>query len=113
MLSAEIFGKMQSGFNQVVDVLGVPAEYHQTKVPKAVTNIAAVGFKSPKPDEEAIINAIGVSGRIVTIQEADLPVPPVKLDRLFIHGEVWTVEAVNRIDLNGTIIGYKLLCKGR
>ena len=113
MLSADIFGKMQSGFNQVIDTLGIPMVYKQTKVPQTVTNIKAGGFKTPGKDDEAIINSLGVGGRIITIKYADLPTPPVKLDRVIVHGETFTVETVHVIDMNGSVLGWKLLCKGR
>ena len=113
MLSAQLFGQMSAGFNQVVDTLGVPGEYHQTKVPKTVTKIAAVGFKTPGAEDDAIVNTIGVGGRIITVKAADLATAPSKLDRVFVHGEIYTVETVHVIDLNGTALGWKLLCKGR
>ena len=113
MLSAKLFGQMSAGFNQVVDTLGVPAEYHQTKPPQTVTAIATVGFKTPSSSDEAIINTIGIGGRIVTIKAADLSTPPVKLDRVKIKDEMFTVETVHVIQLGSVVLGWKLLCKGR
>ena len=113
MLSAQLFGQMSAGFNQVVDTLGVPAEYHQTKPPQTVTAIAAVGFKTPSSSDEAIINTIGVGGRVITVKKANLLTPPMKLDRVIVHGETFTVETVHVIDMNGSVLGWKLLCKGR
>ncbi|MFZ9372064.1 MAG: head-tail joining protein [Limnohabitans sp.] len=113
MLAAALSGSLSAGFAQVIDALGVPAEFHQTAAPAAVTNIAAVGFKTPGANDEAIINTIGVGGRVITVKAASLTPAPMKLDRVKVHGEMYTVEAVHVVDLNGKVLGWRLLCKGR
>ncbi len=113
MLSGAIFNQFKDSFALAIDTLGVPGEFHQTKPPSTVTPLTAVGFRTPGQKDESIINTIGVGGRIITVKAADLTVAPMKLDVVIVHGEKYTVEAVHVVDLNGTILGWKLLCKGR
>jgi hypothetical protein len=47
------------------------------------------------------------------VKAGDLPAVPAKFDRLTMGAEVFVVEAAHQVHLNGAVIGYRLLSKGR
>jgi hypothetical protein len=104
------------GFNQVIDTLGVPAVFSRAKVPGASTNIAHVGFANVSRSDEAMVNAYGVSGKIITVKVASITGnPPEKFDAFHINAEKYVADTVIPIHAPGTgvLVGWKVLVKGR
>ena len=105
-----------TGFNQVIDLLGVPAKFSRAKVPAVSTDIAHVGFASISKNDEALINAYGFSAKVITVKAADITlVPPEKFDVFHVGTERYTADTVMPVHApnTGAVIGYRIICKGR
>jgi hypothetical protein len=113
MLDNNIGGIVADSFTRVIDLLGVPCDYQSAKdTQRAATNIV-VGFKAVSDKDTELVNSYGVLTKIITVKVADFPEAPVKFDLFTINGEKFIAAAVNSINLNGAIIGYKIYTKGK
>ncbi len=99
------------GFNQVLDLMGVPAVWHQAKSPAATKNVQ-VGFTVATIQDEAIVNAYGIGTRIITVKATDLPSLE-KFDRFDIQGEMYTLAAAQPLHVNGVLAFYQGFAKGK
>jgi hypothetical protein len=112
MLSASDFNKMVGAHRTIIQTLGVPAVWKQAKPPQQ-TATAVVGFKSVGPNEAEIVNAYGIEAKILTIAAGDTPVAPEKFDTFEVNGETFVAQSAQAVHLNGQVIGYRCLVKGR
>jgi hypothetical protein len=110
VLSAAEKSKFRAAQESVVDMLGVPAQWQQTKAPRA-TKSATVGFKTAGWKDEIIVNSYGINARILTVKARDIS-NVVKFDTFTIGGEVMTVASASHVYLNGDHIFTKVICKG-
>jgi len=111
MLTAADHAKIQASTEAVVDTLGVPATWKQTKAPEATKNVV-LGFKTIGFNDEELINAFGIGGKVFTVKVSDIPVIE-KFDRFTISGERYTIDSVMPVHLNGTHIFHKCFVKGK
>ena len=111
MLTPSDHSSMLAAYESVVDTLGVPATWAQTKDPQASADVV-VGFRTVGLQEEAIINAFGIGAKVITVKVSDIPVVE-KFDRFTITGERYTIDAVMPTHLNGTLIFHKCYVKGK
>jgi hypothetical protein len=98
-----------------IDALGIPAEFHQTKAPSAVVNIAKVGISTANSEDSQLIEAIGFGGRVITIKAADLGgLVPVKFDIIKIASRTLVIDTVHEVlePVSGAVMGYKAYVKG-
>lgn len=102
---------MTAGFNRAIETLGLPAVF--TPVTGASINLT-VGFASLGRNDEALTNAYGTSGKIVTLRASDLgSVVPHKFDAAVINGQKFIFAAVHEIHAGTAIIGWKCYVKGQ
>lgn len=96
----------------LIDTIGVPASLQVSKT-GAVVSLRRVGFASVGRMEEALVNAYGVTGKVITVKAADAE--PVRLDRIVVLGESYTIDAVNPIHApgSGTVVAYRCYVKGK
>jgi len=111
MLTPELRQQIQNATENVVDTLGVPTIWRQTKDPQATKEIVA-GFKSPSWADQEIINAYGIGSKIFTIKVADIAIVE-KFDRLTVLDEEYTIDVVMPVHLNGVHLFHKAISKGK
>lgn len=111
MLNASDHAAMLASYEGVVDTLGVPAVWTQTKDPKATQDVL-VGFKTASWRDEELINAYGIGAKVFTIKVSDIPVIE-KFDRIEINGERYTIDSVMPVHLNGVQIFHKAIVRGK
>lgn len=104
----------KASYDRLIDVLGIPASLHYTKVPADVHPLPKIGFATVSKQDDAIINAYGVGARIITIKASDVTRAPIKFDRVQVGSEFYTIDTVTDVHLPGTgsIVGYRCFCKG-
>jgi hypothetical protein len=112
MLGAALFNQMKAGYDQVIDLLGSPVMWTQTKPPRNTVQIIAA-LKIADDSDDAIVNAYGVGVRILTAKASDFIVPPVKFDSFAMGNEVYIAEAVHPVHLNNALVGYRVMVKGK
>lgn len=94
-----------NGYRAVVEALGTSFVYRSNGDGTGQTITAH--FVDPKADDTALINAVGLEGRIAhtlaqpTVTKYDTLTSPT--------GKVYTVHASHEIFVNDTIVGYKLV----
>ena len=111
MLSAADHQRIQLGTEAVVDALGVPALWEQTKAPNASKPVI-VGFKTVTYKDEELINAFGIGAKVLTVKVKDIA-QVAKFDRFTIHGERYTIDEVMPVHLNGVLLFWKCFVKGK
>ena len=111
MLTAADHAAMLAGYENNIDLLGVPATWTQTKAPMATADVL-VGFKSATWRDEELINAYGIGAKVFTIKVSDIPVVE-KFDRITIGDERYTIDSVMPVYLNGTKIFHKAVVRGK
>lgn len=107
MLTEAVFNKIKSSFDLLVDTLGVPAVWTQSKAPNQTQSLV-VGFRTTSATDIEVINTYGFGTVIITLRAEDLPAEPQKFDTFLIHGETYVANASHQVNLNGSTIGYKL-----
>jgi len=106
---------MRAEFDQLINTLGVPAVLTRAKPPATVTNIQRVGFASISKQDQGLVNAYGLSGKVITVKAADCAgVAPLKFDVFMVGTERYVADTVNPLHEPGvgSVIGYKVYCKG-
>ena len=93
-----------------LQLLGVPAVWHQAKQPQA-SKPCTVGFKTASWNDEELSNAYGIGAKVFTISVKDVPVLE-KFDRLVIGNERYTLDAALPVHVNGVLVFWKGICKG-
>jgi hypothetical protein len=111
MLSVEERDKIQAATEAVVDMLGVPATWTQTKAPNA-TEAVVVGFKTASYKDEELINAFGIGAKVFTVKVSDIAIIE-KFDRFKVLAETYTIDEVMPVHLNGVHIFHKCFVKGK
>ncbi len=111
MLNAADRAKFIGSQEQLVDLLGVPAVWTQTKAPKATKSVV-VGFKTASWQDQELINAYGIGAKVFTVKVSDIPVIE-KFDRIEVSGERYTIDAVFPMHVNGVVVFHKCMVKGR
>lgn len=105
-----------AGFNQVIDLLGVPAVFSRAKVAGVSSNIAHVGFANISSQDEALVNAYGFAAKVITAKVGDIAgAAPEKFDVFHINAERYTIDTVIPIHAPGTgaLIGWRMIAKGK
>jgi hypothetical protein len=102
---------MQAATEAVVDTLGVPATWTQTKSPNATADVV-VGFRTLGYADEALINAYGIGAKVLTIKVSAVAVVD-KFDRITVGPETYTIDAVMPVHLNGVHLFHKCYVKGK
>jgi hypothetical protein len=98
-----------------IDLLGVPAEFHQTKVPNAVINLPKVGLSTVSKEDSQLIQSIGFGGRIITVKLSDMGATvPVKFDMIKVHNKQLVLDSVQEVLEPGTgnLMGWRCFVKG-
>jgi len=117
MLTPDLRAAIQNATENVVDTLGVPATWTQTKTPNASQSIVA-GFKSVSWNDQELINAFGIGAKIFTIKVVDIAVVE-KFDSITVNDDIgnpiekYVLDAVMPVHLNGIHIFHKAIVKGR
>ena len=103
----------RADYEKVIKTLGVPASLHYAR-PAADQPLSAVGFASLSKEDAVIINALGVSAKVITIMESEVTTRhPVKFDSITIGTEKYTIDTVNPVHLQGgQVVGFRCFCKG-
>lgn len=94
-------------WNEGVKSLGVPATHVSTD---GVETECTVGFKTTKDEE--IINSWGIGAKIITIRAAEVSQVN-KLERLFIMGQIYTLDFVDPVMLNDIFCGWRCYVRGK
>lgn len=110
MLPVSTFNDIQGAFDQVINLIGLPATFTQVKPPNSTASFN-VGFRTAKSDESEIINTYGVGTVIITGSAGDFPVPPQKFDKITIGAENYTVHTALPVHLGNVLIGWKMYAK--
>jgi hypothetical protein len=110
MLSAAARVKFQAAQDSVLDLLGVPAIWTQTKPPGA-TKPTTVGFKTAGYKDEIIVNSYGIGAKIITVKVSDVAIIA-KFDTLTIGAERYTIASVMPVHINGVHAYHKCIIKG-
>jgi hypothetical protein len=111
MLTTTDRDKIQAATEAVVDTLGVPGTWAQTKSPNATKDVV-VGFRTLGYADEALINAFGIGTKVLTIKAKDIAVVE-KFDRFTIGTETYTIDAVMPVHLNGVHLFHKCYIRGK
>ncbi len=118
MLSTADRNKIQAATEKVIDDLGVPAIWKQTKG-SAATKKVVIGFKTVSWKDEELINAFGIGAKVFTVKVSDIA-DIKKFDRFVITDETYTIEietytidSVMPVHLNGIHIFHKCYVKGK
>jgi hypothetical protein len=112
MLPNAIFNQALGGIEQLIETLGTPASWRQTKAPNLMANMT-IGVRRTSKNDQEIINAYGQGVILGTAKASDFPVPPEKFDTFVVEGQTLTVTSANPVALNNKIIMYKLIMKGK
>lgn len=112
MLPIATYNATLASIRQAVDMLGVPASWQQTKAPNNTANMN-MGIRRAGRNDEEVINAYGHGAILGTAMADSFPVPPEKFDKVVVQGEDMTINTVNPVALNGTVIMYKLVMRGK
>lgn len=102
----------KTAYEKTIDALGVPLVWHSATHSNVTKSIVA-GIRILGSQDEVLVNAYGIGGRLITVKAADFAVAPEKFDRLTIDGEVYVIEAVQAVHLNLVLVGYRIFTKGR
>jgi hypothetical protein len=113
MLNAVDFNRVRSSFEEVVATLGVTARLLRTKLPQnSRTSVVGMRTASASSGDEWILNAYGINAVIFTLTVKDFYTAPERFDRIEVSNNIYTVDAVRPVILNGVLVGWKLYCKG-
>ncbi len=113
MLGTGDHAKVRGGFKQVISLLGVPATWTQVLPPNA-TLTATVGFKTAGKNDSEVVNSYGIGAKIITFDADNFRTqPPKKFDKLEVMGEVYILDEVMMVHLNGEVVGFKAYARGK
>ncbi len=103
----------RADYEKIIKTVGVPAQLHYAR-PAADITLSKVGFASLSKEDAVIINALGVSAKVITIMESEVTArAPVKFDTVTIGTEKYTIDTVNPVHLpGGQVVGFRCFCKG-
>lgn len=111
MLTGTTMQALKAAYLSALDLLAIPAEL--TRAGEASGTSYMVGFKTASLDDTEVINAYGIGAKIITFKADDFTTtPPAKFDALAVHGERYTLDAVQPLHLGAEIIFYKAYAKG-
>ena len=111
MLGAVLFETMREQYERVIDTLGVPMQWTNTK--SNTTRSVVGGMKIATDEDLALVQSYGVGARVITIKASGLTVEPEKFDRFAVQDAVFVAESVAPVHLNGSLIGFRIYIKGR
>ena len=111
MLSQADRDKFQAAVEEVINTLGVPVTWTQTKDPGATADVV-VGFKSATWRDEELINSYGIGAKVFTVKVSDIPVIE-KFDRITMTNEKYTVDSVMPVFINGIHLFHKCVVRGK
>lgn len=103
-------------FNELKKHTGVQITWTQTKPPQQTMLIDKAIVQATKRENEAVVNAYGLSGISIQIAAPDLPVPPEKFDVFtdvqgFRH--VADIVVPHKARGSGEVVSYTCYCKGK
>ena len=103
-------------YDGVINMLGIPAEFHQAKVPATALKMS-VGISTMKKDDP-LINSYGVGTKIITLKESALgAIVPEKFDFVLINNGaekvVFEIALPVHEPKTGAVIGYRCVSKGK
>lgn len=103
-------------YRKLITLVGLPMEFHQTKAPQRVIQLAKAGYATAKADSP-IVNAYGVGSKIITVLESDMGgLVPEKFDYVVVNSaEKCVFEVVHPVHepATGAVIGYRCFVKGK
>ena len=111
MLASSDFSNVRGSWESVVALLGVPASWERAKAMGTQVPVV-VGFKTAGVKDVEVIQSYGINAKIITVRAIDVSVPPEKFDTFTIHNERHTADAVHPVNLNGSVIGWKIYVQG-
>lgn len=112
MLSNTMYNQSVAAIYQVINTLGVPAQWTQKKAPNNTASMN-IGVRRTGKNDEDIIQAYGQGVVLGTAKADDFPVPPEKFDVIVVEGQDLTITSVNPVALNAKVIMYKIIMKGK
>lgn len=111
MLAASDFSRIKRNFEGAVAMLGVTATWSRAKAPTPTKQLV-LGFKTAGVKDTEIVNAYGINAVVLTVRAMDVTVAPEKFDTFTVNGVRHTADAVHPVNLNGTVIGWKVYVRG-
>jgi hypothetical protein len=112
MLTTALYDQINGAFVSVVDLLGVQAIWESTKT--KISKTVIVGFSNNSNTDVSNVNSYALAGKTITVKAQDFKeLPPEKFDSFTIKGERHIAETVTPVRLNDTIIGYKVVTRGK
>jgi hypothetical protein len=113
MLGGALLSTVKSQYERTIDMLGVAATWTKANTP-ASTAAITIGSRIASDKDDAILNAYGIGALIFTLKATDFPVnPPTKFDTLKIGGEVYVIDHVSPVHMNGQVFGYRCYSRGK
>lgn len=112
MLSAQIFNYFDQSFHTVVNLLGVSADYISVKKNNPDKTGITVGYSGR--GDSTLVQSLDVETKTITVKAEDFSaVGPEKFDQFIIAGQKYVADSVQKVHLNGKIIGYRITTKGK
>ncbi len=112
MLSTATYSLVNGAFHTAINLLGMPADYICIKDSTRNKTGIIIGFSGGNSDER-LIQSMGIEGKTITAKVEDFAQPPEKFDQFVINGQKHVADSVHVVHLNGNIIGYKIMTKGK
>jgi hypothetical protein len=112
MLDKQVYGIVNSAFHTAINLLGMPADYASIKDPTKNKKGIIIGFSGGSSDQ-TLVQSMGIEGKTITAKVEDFATPPEKFDQFVVNGQKHVADSVHLIHLNGTVIGYKIMTKGK
>lgn len=112
MLTNTVYNQIDGAFTTVIDLLGVQAVWENVKSKE--TKKITVGFSKMSNTDQPNVNSYALAGKTITAKARDFSsVTPEKFDSFTINNEKFIAETVTPVRLNDTIIGYKIITRGK
>lgn len=114
MLDKSIRAAFIQNTELVIDCLGVPITWTQTKKPNTTKTVRA-GFKTAGLKDTEVVNAYGLGAKIIVFKASDFgAVIPEKFDTVQVHDQRYTLDTVDpKHDLDGNVAFYYTYVKGK
>jgi len=112
MLTDRLYGTIELAFNSVIDLLGTQAVWVNVKTD--TTKTLRVGFSKMSNTDQTNVNSYALAGKTITARAKDFAgITPEKFDTFTINGERFVAETVTPIRMNDTIVGHKIITRGK
>lgn len=102
---------MSTELERVLTQLGTPGVWCQALKPNA-TNKVTVGMRTVGWQDTELVNAYGINARILTVSVKEVSLLA-KFDRIEIGNEKYTLDDAIPVYVNGQIVFWKGVVKGR